>query len=86
MLNGHSYNTPSAAKESIYVSFRRIFNYFQSKILKLHLILRQKMVSIFLLSAAPWYDTAIYGRLVLKADQDGLKQETHPQVQFSLVP
>ena len=42
--------------------------------------------TIVLLSAAPWYDTAIDGRLVLKADQDGLKQETHPQVQFSLVP
>ena len=44
------------------------------------------MVSNFVLSAAPRYDTAIDGRLVLKADQDALKQETHPQVQFSLVP
>ena len=44
------------------------------------------MVSNFVLSAAPRYDTAIDGRLVLKADQDALKQETHSQVQFSLVP
>ena len=44
------------------------------------------MVSNFVLSAAPRYDTAIDGRLVLKADKDALKQESHPQVQFSLVP
>ena len=36
------------------------------------------MVSNFVWSAAPRYDTAIDGRLILKADQDSLKQETHP--------
>ena len=72
----------------VFIAFSTISNpIFFTQIIKItHVILREKMVSNFVLSAAPRYDTAIDGRLVLKADQDALKQETHPQVQFSLVP